>query len=364
MGYVRVREGVVTEIRAEGDGWTEALVRLSGEEREEIALAYHGLTGPLRPGDRVALNTTALHLRLGTGGFHFVTAVYGRTLETAEEGHIMKVRYTPAQVKVLAVEEERSPHRKALEGVPNLGGVPVAVGTLHSQVPIVAATLRAMRPSVRIGFVMTDGAALPAAFSRTLPKLKAAGIVDSVITAGHAFGGDLEAVTAPSAMAAAVHAARCDAVIVAMGPGSVGTGTPLGTTAIEQGPLLDAARALGGTAVAIVRVSFADPRERHRGISHHVMTSLTLFAARAAIVPLPRLDHPAERRRLEEQAGELTAKGHQVHWVDGKGAYLAAKRLLDQAGIRVTTMGRGDEEDPAFFFAAAAAGAYIGEERL
>lgn len=364
MGYVRVREGVVTAIRAEGEGWTEASVRLAGEEREEVAIAYHGVTGSLRPGDRVALNTTALHLGLGTGGFHFVMAVHGRSLEAAAVGHIMKVRYTPAQVKVPAVEEEGSPHRSAMEGVPNLGGVPIAVGTLHSQVPIVAATLRALRSSARIGYVMTDGAALPAAFSKTLPKLKAAGIVDCVITAGHAFGGDLEAVTAPSAMAAAVNVARCDAVLVAMGPGVVGTGTPLGTTAIEQGPLLDAAGALGGAPVAIVRVSFADPRERHQGISHHVITALTLFARGAAVVPLPKLDDPTGRRLLERQAEELSAKGHEVRWMDGKSAYAEAKRLLEQAGIRVTTMGRGDDEDPAFFFAAAAAGAYLGEVSL
>lgn len=364
MGHVRVREGIVTAIRSEGEGWTEASVRIAGEEREEVALAYHGLTGALRPGDRVTLNTTALHLRLGTGGFHFVTAVHGRMLEADAKGHIMKVRYTPSQVKVLAVEEEESPHRKVMESMPDLGGVPVAVGTLHSQVPVVAAVVRALRPSARIGYVMTDGGALPAAFSRILPKLKSAGILDTVITAGHAFGGDLEAVTAPSAIAAAVCAARSDAVIVAMGPGSVGTGTPLGTTALEQGPLLDAAGALGGSPVAVVRVSFADPRERHRGISHHVMTALTRFARGTAVVPLPLLGDPNERRRLEIQAEALSARGHQIRWVDGRAAYREAKPLLDRAGVRVTTMGRSDGDDPAFFFAAAAAGAYIAEEHL
>lgn len=362
--YVRVREGVVTAIRSRGEGWTEAAVRIAGEEWEAVALAYRGLTPELRPGDRVTLNTTAVHLGLGTGGFHFVTAVHGRALDAAGEGHVMKVRYTPSQVKVLAVEEEGSPHREAMEGLPNLGGVPVAVGTLHSQVPVVAATLRALRPGVRIGYVMTDGAALPAAFSRTLPKLKAAGILDCVVTAGHAFGGDLEAVTAPSGIAAAVRAARCDAVIVAMGPGSVGTGTALGTTALEMGPLLDAAGALGATPVAVARVSFADPRRRHQGISHHVMTALKHFTRGRAVVPLPLLDEPAQRRLLELGAGEIEAKGHEIRWVDGRSAYFEAKSLLERAGVRVTTMGRGDDEDPAFFFAAAAAGRYVGEEHL
>lgn len=361
---MRVREGVVAAIRSRGEGWTEATVRIAGEDGEAVALAYHGLTPELHPGDRVVLNTTAVHLGLGTGGFHFITAVHGRTLEAALEGHVMKVRYTPSQVKVLAVEEEDSPYREVMEGVPDLQGVPVAVGTLHSQVPVVAATLRALRPAVRIGYVMTDGAALPAAFSRTLPKLKAAGILDCVVTAGHAFGGDLEAVTAPSAIVAAVRAARCDAVIVAMGPGSVGTGTALGTTALEMGPLLDAAGALGATPVAVARVNFADPRERHHGISHHVITALKHFTRGRAVVPLPHLDDPAQKRLLDREAEELAAKGHEIRWIDGRGAYLRAKPLLERAGVRVTTMGRGDGEDPAFFFAAAAAGRYIGEEHL
>ena len=59
-----------------------------------------------------------------------------------------------------------------------------------------------------------------------------------------------------------------------MGPGIAGTGTKYGFTGIEQGPILDAVHKLGGLPIAIPRISFADQRERHKGISHH---SITVF---------------------------------------------------------------------------------------
>jgi len=197
---------------------------------------------------------------------------------------------------------------------------------------------------------------LPAGLSEVLGKLRRSGIVDVVITAGHAFGGDLEAVNVPSALAAAKLAARADAVVVAMGPGIVGTGTPLGTTALEQAPILDAAGDLGGRPIPVVRMSFADPRARHRGISHHVMTCLTRFVHYRLAVPLPAVSDPAWRSLLAEQAARLEACGHTVRWRDGEAAYQRAARVLAQEGIRVTSMGRDASRDPAFFWAAAAAG--------
>src|SRR5690606_17148661 len=136
---------------------------------------------------------------------------------------------------------------------------------------------------------------------------KAARVIDGVITAGHAFGGDLEAVTPASALAVAHAALKADAIVIAMGPGVVGTGTPLGTTALEQGPLLDAAGALGGTPIAAARLSGADPRVRHRGISHHTMTALTRFTHVAALVPLPQ--GTALDATLREQAAALARSG-------------------------------------------------------
>jgi hypothetical protein len=51
-------------------------VRVSGQTVR--ALAYPELTGLPEPGDRVLLNTTALDLGLGTGGYALVVAVPDR----------------------------------------------------------------------------------------------------------------------------------------------------------------------------------------------------------------------------------------------------------------------------------------------
>ena len=135
---------------------------------------------------------------------------------------------------------------------------------------------------------MSDGGALPLALSDLVASLRDAGLVDVTVTAGHAFGGDHEAVNVPSALmvATASGVGGADAVVVAMGPGGVGTGSRLGATALEMAPALDAATALGGRAIAAVRWSDADPRPRHRGLSHHSRTALAL-AAHPALVPVP-----------------------------------------------------------------------------
>lgn len=356
-GLVRMREGVIVELLAHRPGATEALARI-GQGQPERVLSYHDLTGPLRVGDRVVLNTTALHEGLGTGGLHFVCAVYGRCMDSRSGGHIMKARYTPSQVKVLSVEEEMSPYRQVMETIPDLGGMPVLVGSLHSQVPIVAAVIRHAFADARIAYVMTDGGALPLALSRIIPVMRESGLINIVITAGHAFGGDYEAVCVPSALAAAHQAAQADVTVVAMGPGVVGTGTPLGTTALEVGPILDAATALGATPIAVVRASLADGRARHRGISHHTITALSRFTFTPVHVPLTRPGSQETGRLVHEQAAVLTARGHTLWWEDGKAAYTEAKSLLDAAGLFVQTMGRSDDDDPYFFWTAAAAGAF------
>ena len=64
------------------------------------------------------LNTTAVGLGLGTGGRHFVVAradgIEGVAFDEPSGGHIMKLRYTPMQRDVLAVESPESPHHAAM----------------------------------------------------------------------------------------------------------------------------------------------------------------------------------------------------------------------------------------------------------
>src|SRR5205814_7494811 len=225
------------------------------------ALAYPALTGPVHPGDVVVLNTTAVALGLGTGGFHLVVAVEGGPdVDPVGSGRVMKARYTPLQAAVLTVEET---HGDALEASAGLAGTPVVVAPLHSMVAPAAAGAKAAGAE-RVAYVMTDGAALPGAFSRLVPRLREAGLLDGFVTAGQAFGGEMEASTLWTGLLAAVEILGADAIVVADGPGNLGTATRWGVSALAGGNSLNAAHALGGQPVATLRMSFADERDRHR----------------------------------------------------------------------------------------------------
>jgi hypothetical protein len=247
----------------------------------------------------------------------------------------MKVRYTSVQHDTGAAEED---HPDLPSTVP---GLPVVACSLHSQVAVVAAVAHHLRPQARVAYVMTDGAALPLALSDLAHDLRGAGILDATITAGHAFGGDLEAVAVPSALALAAHVVGADLAVVGMGPGVVGTASALGTTAVEVAGIVDAAARMGARVALCCRASSADARDRHHGVSHHVRTILDLAATRPA-VPLPA-------ELASEMAGAVIADPPD------------AASILAAAGVRVTTMGRGPDEDPAFFAAAAAAGRWAAD---
>jgi hypothetical protein len=317
----------VTDVLSERPG----LQRVATDAGRAYALT--GLTGAVATGDRVVLNTTAVELGLGTGGWHVVHWNLAReSWSQPGGGHIMKMRYTSLQLDAGAAEED---HPDLPSTVP---GMPVVACSLHSQMAVVATMAHHLAPEARIAYVMTDGAALPLALSDMVHELRARGALHTTITAGHAFGGELEAVSVPSALAVARHVAGADLAIVAMGPGVVGTGSSLGTTAVEVAGIIDAADRMGARVALCSRASSGDPRERHQGVSHHVRTILGLAAAR------PELPLPAGL------AGEIV--GSSVVEPPDAAAVLAA---LD---LQVTTMGRGPEEDPLFFAAAASAGAW------
>jgi len=299
------------------------------------AVVLTGLTGSVAVGDEVVVNTTAVELGLGTGGWHVVHwNLSRREWHEPGPGHIMKVRYTSLQADVGTVEE----HSPSVAW-PDLDGRPVVACGLHSQVGIVAAVLKELEPGARVAYVMTDGAALPLPLSDLVAGLRERALLDVTITAGQAFGGELEAVTTPSAIDLAVRVAGADVVIVAMGPGVVGTASTLGTTALEVAPIVDAAAALGGRPIVAARTSEADARPRHQGLSHHTTAALRL-AARPAVV-----GHAAGTPDL------TVPPPHRVETVEVP----AVGELLMRAGIEVRSMGRGPEDDPLFFATTAAA---------
>jgi hypothetical protein len=320
------------------------------------ALAYPALVGSPRVGDRVLLNVTALEAGLGTGGYALVVAIPDR-LPTDPDiaGHIVKSRYTPLQAMTGSADEQGSEYHELLESADSLGGMPVVVADLHSALPAILAGLYAGgAESPCVAYVMTDGGALPAWFSRTIAGLREAGWLAATITTGQSFGGDLEAVTVHSGLLTAKHAVGADVAIVAQGPGNLGTGTRWGYSGVAAGEAVNAAASLGGRAVASLRISFADPRGRHQGISHHSLTAYGRVALAAADVVIPVLPEP-QASRVATEAAPLGERHHLVTVpVDG------LEDALRASPVPLSTMGRSLEEDLEYFLAAAAAGRHAG----
>lgn len=323
------------------------------------ALAYPAVVGTPVPGDRVLLNTRALDAGLGTGGHALVVALPDRLPglpspeRVARDGHLVKDRYSPLQQSVAGVDEQGSVWHEALREADDLAGMPVVVADLHSALPAVVAGIRDHDPSLRVVYVMSDGGALPVAFSRTAAGLRAAGWLAATVTTGQAWGGDLEAVTVHSGLLAARIAASADVVVLTQGPGNLGTGTRWGFSGVAAGEAVNASGVLGGRAVAALRVSTADPRPRHRGVSHHSLTAYGRVALLPADVVVPVLDGDLAGlgAELRERAAGLAARHRLVHvTTDG----LAA--AVRSAPVAVSSMGRSYDADPACFLASAAAG--------
>lgn len=351
---IRTREGRVTKVLSEWKGIQEIRVKVG--DKVSKALVYKELTGPVNNGDRVLLNTTAKFLGLGTGGYHFVMADYNNaTGELSGIGHIMKLRYTPMQIKCLAVEEPQSVWHHDIKGFKSLRGKPVVTIPLHSMLAPFCAAIKSQRSGIRIGYVMTDAAALPMGFSKTVAMLKKMELLDVTVTSGNAFGGDIETVNFYTGIIAAAQVAKCGLIVVGMGPGVVGTGTMYGFSGIEQGYIIDGINTLGGLAVAAVRISFADARIRHKGISHHSLTVLGDITKTKAVVPLPRL----EKGKMDYIEGQIKDKGignrHTIMFNKGDKVFRAMRKY----GIKTTTMGRGPEEDRDFFLSIGAAAAVV-----
>jgi hypothetical protein len=340
---IRWRRGTVVSLGREWRGSLELTVDVGGTTLS--ALAHPELVGRPVPGDAVLLNVSAAELGLGTGGYALVVAVPDRLPpDTDAPGHLVKARYTPMQTIVLGADEQDAPTHARLDtaGPLRSPGMPVVVADLHSSLPAVVAGIRADRPGARIAYVMTDGGALPLWFSRTVDALR--DVLCGTVTVGQAYGGDLEAVTTHSGLLAAARVLGAEVAVVTQGPGNLGTGTPWGFSGVGAGEAINAAAAIGGRPVAALRMSQADERPRHRGVSHHSTTAYGRVALSPADVVVPSsyadLVDPAPFAR------------HTVVTVDDTGLLEA----LRASPAELSTMGRGLDDDPVAFVAAAAAG--------
>lgn len=341
---ISFKRGKLVEIRESNEKICWLKVNIDGEIQS--AVNYVALTGMPKVGDTLILNTTAVELNLGTGGQHFVIGNEDiQSQELSGDGHIMKLRYTPMQLKCMACEEEDSPHYEKIKGFKSLENSKFIVGTLHSMVAPISAHLKRKNPKLKINYIMTDGGALPIDFSKTVTTLKEKGIVDSTITVGQSFGGDYETVNIYTGLIVAKEVLKSDITIIAMGPGIAGTGTKYGFSGIEQGAIADAVNSLGGKAISVPRISFADARDRHRGISHHSITIFKEIMNSKTDIVFPMLGED-ETEFIKAQIREHGLRDiHNVYFECGDGI----KESLDSYGLKIKTMGRGYDEDRAFF---------------
>jgi hypothetical protein len=359
---IKWRRGEVIALRREWRGAIEVEVTINGVPVR--ALAYPELTGRPEPGDRVLLNTGALDLGLGTGGYALVVAIPDRLPPDPKgPGHLVKARYTPMQATVLGADEQGSAYHDLLKDADSLDGIPVVVADLHSALPAVLAGFYANKPAeagpggqpaqapaIPVAYVMLDGGALPAWFSRTISLLAQAGWLAGTVTVGQAFGGDLEAVTLHSGLLAARKVLGAGLVVVAQGPGNLGTGTKWGFSGVAGGEAVNAAAVLGGRPIASLRISEADARARHRGISHHSLTAYGRVALARADVVVPEL--PGQFGADVLEAAKPLAERHNLVPVSVAGL----REALAACPVPLSTMGRSLEQDLAYFLSAAAAG--------
>ncbi|RBP45571.1 DUF3866 family protein [Garciella nitratireducens] len=345
-------EGIVDKIIYEDKDIQEILVII--KNRKFKAMNFISLSGKCKIGDTVLLNTTAIKLKLGTGGYHYVITNLDDCEKIQEKkGHIMKLRYTPLQIAIQTMEEQESPYHDAIKNFKSLQGMPVIVGSLHSMLAPVAALLKYYNPHLKITYIMSDGSSLPISISKSVRELKMKKLIDNTITFGHAFGGDYEAVNIYTALIGAKEITKCDIAIVTMGPGIVGTATEYGFTGIEQASIIDAVNTLQGDSIAIPRISFADKRKRHYGLSHHSITIFSKLIKTSTTISFPRLKDEVKMNIIKDKIIEnnLNEK-HNIQYRNTE----ELEKILEYFDIKVSTMARNYFQDSEFFQSAASAG--------
>ncbi len=354
---INVEEGTVERVIWSNNKLQYLEVKIG--EKKEKAINYLDLSGAASPGNKVYLNTTAVRLNLGSGGYHFVIVNTESIPYTNHAGHIIKLRYTPLQHKVMTWEERCGIAVNNFYPKDNGLNFPVVIGELHSMLAPFAQTLKKINSTCRIVYIMSDSASLPLSFSRTVRSLKENGVLAGSITTGHAFGGDVECVNMYTALLAARDELKADVAVIAPGPGVVGTGTRYGYSGVEQGEHVERVHKMQGIPLVIPRISFADPRPRHRGISHHTLTALGELTTKSCYFPLPACSKGKMRYLFKQLSVSGLIKKHSIVLISSKRFH----KYLEDCCSNCSTMGRNLQADP-FFFATTCACAFFTEELI
>jgi hypothetical protein len=325
-----LRRGTVVE--AGPSDAPEQRVHVDVEGARRPAIADVGLVGACAVGDDVVVNTAAVDLALGSGGFDIVHVNLTRGLggAGAQGAHVMKLNYTSLQHAVNPVEGEEL--RVPLDR-------PAAVFGLHGQLAAIAWAFGQARSGAKLGYVQTAGGALAGGHSRVVRDLRGRGLLAGHVTAGAAYGGEEEAITTAGAIHHGIADRGWDAAVCGPGPGILGSASALGHGGMSALDSAHAAAALGCPVVVCARMSSTDERRRHRGLSHHTVTVLSLLLARVTVA-FP--------------SGDVASI---------PGDHVVRELVVDLAGYRASglparSMGR---DDPLFFAAALACGAALAD---
>ncbi|MGH2939883.1 MAG: DUF3866 family protein [Solirubrobacterales bacterium] len=333
-GRLDLRRGVVVSA-------DPLVVEVDGQERR--AWADEVLLGEMREGDEVVVNAAALDLGLGSGGFDVVHVNLTRGLGGGVDGdaHVMKLNYTSLQhpvepVESISTSDDATPKK-----------LPVAVLPLHGHLAPAAWAAAQAWPGTRVGYVQTAGGALPGSLSRDVATLRERGLLAGHVTAAPSYGGEHEALSTVGALDAAASALGWDAILVGPGPGIIGSDTEFGHGGMEALNSAHAALSLRLRTIISPRLSSGDPRERHRGLSHHTATVLEMLLA-PVIVAIPE--------GAPELASQISAASIGLHRVESVPVDLDGYAA---SGLPTSTMGRRLIDDPLFFEAPLAAGARL-----
>jgi hypothetical protein len=327
-GRLKLRRGTVVSA-------DPLLVEIAGERRR--AWADELLLGEMREGDEVVVNVAALDLRLGSGGFDVVHVNLTRSLQgdgVEGDAHVMKLNYTSLQHPVEAVERREANPRPSAACL---------ILPLHGHLAPAAWATAQTAPGLRVGYVQTGGGALPGSLSRDVAELRDRGLLAGHVTAAPAYGGEREALSVVGALDAAGELGW-DAILVGPGPGIIGSDTAYGHGGMAALDNAHAALSLGLPTTISPRLSSSDPRDRHRGLSHHTKTVLDLLLSPIDLVL------PEGQTALAE---DLKQSEHRIHHAP------ADLSRYESSGLPTKTMGRSLADDPLFFSAPLAAGTYL-----
>jgi len=346
-GALKLRRGVIV---------VEDPLTVEVEHERRRAWADTGLLGEMREGDEVLVNTAALDLDLGSGGFDIVHVNLTRGLDGGGppgDEHVMKLNYTSLQHPVDPIERHAGDEQGGRNAFSFYGdrktlrpSTAVLVIPLHGHLAPAAWAAAQAAPGLKVGYVQTWGGALPGSLSRDVTALRRRGLLAGHVTASPAYGGEREAISVAGALYAAANELGWDAVIAGPGPGILGSDTRLGHGGLAALDTAHAALALGLPTLVSPRLSSADPRERHKPASHHTLTVLELLLAPVRI-PVPAADPvPTSLVRAAGNSHQLIEAPADISG-------------YEEAGLPSYTMGRSIQEDPLFFAAALASGSAL-----